>query len=133
PCPDFTEVRLDVAYTCITASFLQAAGYPEVVNTWVDGLLTNHAHKLNENIIGRLVTQAGAAVVVPPQADDNSATASILAAVELAATDMRYQSRMPFNTTFEVVLPHWTLAQIRADLSRRNGYPDNPFARSEEH
>src|SRR5690606_14983865 len=64
----------------------------------------------------------------PPQADDNSATASILAAVELAATDMRYQSRMPFNTTFEVVLPHWTLAQIRADLSRRNGYPDNPFA-----
>jgi hypothetical protein len=143
PCPTFTDTRLDVAVSCITASFLQAAGYPELVNTWVSGLLTNHAHKLNENIIGRLVTQAGAAVVIPAQgvitgtgavglAADASATASILYAVDLAAEDMRYQSRMPFSQTFEVVLPHWVLVQMRADISRKNGFsPDHLRVTSE--
>lgn len=139
PCPTFTDVRLDVAVSCITASFLQAAGYPELVNTWVDGLLTNHAHKLNENIIARMVTAAGAAVVIPAQgvitgtgatglAADASVTSSVLAAVELAAEDMRYQSRMPFSQTFEVVLPHWILVQMRADIGRKNGWASDNYA-----
>lgn len=133
PCPTFTDTRLDVAVSCITGAFLQAAGYPELVETWVDGLLTNHAHKLNENIIGRIVTEAGAAVVIPAQgvvtgagavglAADSSATASILSAVDLARTDMRYQSRMSFNHTFEVILPEWVLTQFRADVIRKNGW-----------
>jgi hypothetical protein len=135
PCPTFTDTRLDVAVTCITASFLQAAGYPELVNTWVDGLLTNHAHKLNENIIARIVTEAGAAVVIPAQGAggagttaDSSATSSILAAVELAAEDMRYQSRMTFGTTMEVVLPHWVLVQMRADIGRKNAWASDNYA-----
>lgn len=135
PCPTFTDTRLDVAVSCITASFLQAAGYPELVNTWVDGLLTNHAHKLNENIIGRIVTQAGAAVVIPAQgaaggtgsSPDASATSSILYAIDLAATDMRYQSRMPFSQTFEVILPQWVLVQMRADIGRKNGWSSDNY------
>lgn len=132
PCPTFTDTRLDVAVTCITGSFLQSAGYPEMVNTWIDGTLTNHAHKLNENIIGRIATQAGAATVIPAQggvptatsglATDTSATASILSAVDLAATDMRYRDRMSFSQTFEVILPHWVLTQMRADIIRKNSW-----------
>ncbi|MFE4535687.1 major capsid protein [Streptomyces scopuliridis] len=136
PCPTFTDARLDVAVSCITASFMQMAGYPEWVNNYVDGLFTNHAHKLNGNIIARIATKAGAATVIPAQGatpapgsgPDSSATASLLAALELAATDMRYRERMPFSQTFEVILPQWSLAQIRADLSRRNAYPNDPFA-----
>ncbi|MYZ40538.1 MULTISPECIES: major capsid protein, partial [unclassified Streptomyces] len=136
PCPTFTDARLDVAVSCITASFMQMAGYPEWVNNYVDGLLTNHAHKLNGNIIARIATKAGAATVIPAQGatpapgsgPDSSATASLLSALELAATDMRYRERMPFSQTFEVILPAWSLAQIRADLSRRNAYPNDPFA-----
>lgn len=129
PCPTFTDTRLDVAVTCITGSFLQSAGYPEQVETWVDGTLTNHAHKLNENIIGRIVTKAGAATVIPGQGAgsagttvDTSATAAILSAVDLAATDMRYRERMTFNHTFEVILPMWVLTQMRADIVRKNGW-----------
>ena len=133
PCPTFTDTRLDVAVTCITGSFLQSAGYPEMVETWVDGTLTNHAHKINENIIGRIVTAAGAANVIPAQGDlsgagatglgnDSSATASILSAVDLAATDMRYRERMSFSHTFEVILPQWVLVQFRADIIRKNGW-----------
>lgn len=133
PCPTFTDTRLDVAVTCITGSFLQSAGYPEMVETWVDGTLTNHAHKINENIIARIVTQAGAANVIPAQGvvtgagaaglgADTSATASILSAVDLAATDMRYRERMSFNHTFEVILPQWILVQFRADIIRKNGW-----------
>lgn len=133
PCPTFTDTRLDVAVTCLTGSFLQSAGYPEMVETWVDGTLTNHAHKINENIIGRIVTQAGAANVIPAQgvvtgtgadglAADSSAVASVLSAVDLAATDMRYRERMSFNHTFEVILPQWVLVQFRADIIRKNGW-----------
>lgn len=122
PCPTFTDMRLDVAVTCITGAFLQAQGYPEFVETWVDGTLTNHAHKLNENIISRMVTRAGAANVIPAQGADTSATSSILSAVALAAEDMRYRDRMAFSTTFEVVLPHWVLEQFRADVIRKNGW-----------
>lgn len=133
PCPTFTDTRLDVAVTCITGSFLQSAGYPEMVETWVDGTLTNHAHKINENIIGRIVTQAGAANVIPAQGvvtgagaaglgADASAVASVLSAVDLAATDMRYRERMSFNHTFEVILPQWVLVQFRADIIRKNGW-----------
>lgn len=133
PCPTFTDTRLDVAVTCLTGSFLQAAGYPEMVETWVDGTLTNHAHKLNENIITRIATQAGAAIVLPAQGvvtgagaaglgADSSATASILAGVDLAATDMRYTNRMSFGQTFEAIFPHWVLTQMRSDVLRKNGW-----------
>jgi hypothetical protein len=133
PCPTFTDTRLDVAVTCLTGSFLQSAGYPEMVETWVDGTLTNHAHKLNENIINRIVTQAGAATVIPAQgtvtgtgatglAADSSATASILSAVDLARTDLMYRDRMALNQTFEVILPVWVLTQFRADIVRKNGW-----------
>lgn len=133
PCPTFTDTRLDVAVTCLTGSFLQSAGYPEMVETWVDGTLTNHAHKLNENIISRIVTFAGAATVIPAQgvvtgagaaglAADTSATASILNAVDLARTDMMYRDRMSMSQTFEVILPVWALTQMRADIIRKNGW-----------
>lgn len=133
PCPTFTDTRLDVAVTCLTGSFLQSAGYPEFVETWVDGTLTNHAHKLNENIISRIVAQAGAAVVIPAQgvvtgagaaglAADTSATASILSAVDLARTDMMYRDRMSINQTFEVILPLWALTQMRSDVLRKNSW-----------
>lgn len=133
PCPTFTDTRLDVAVTCLTGSFMQSAGYPEQVETWVDGTLTNHAHKLNENIIGRIATFAGAANVIPAQGDltgtgatglgnDSSVTTSVLWAVDLAATDMRYRDRMSFNQTFEVILPMWVLTSMRADISRKNGW-----------
>lgn len=133
PCPTFTDTRLDVAVTCLTGSFIQSAGFPEMVETWVDGTLTNHAHKLNENIIGRIATFAGAATVIPAQGDltgtgatglgnDSSVTTSVLWAVDLAATDMRYRDRMSFNQTFEVILPMWVLTAMRADISRKNGW-----------
>lgn len=138
PCPTFTDTRLDVAVTCITGAFLQSAGYPEMVETWVDGTLTNHAHKLNENIIARIATFAGAATVIPAQgvitgtgadglAADSSVTASLLWAVDLAATDMRYRDRMSFGQTFEVILPMWVLTAMRADVSRKNSWSmENP-------
>lgn len=135
PCPTFTERRMDVAATCITGSFLQDVGYPENVSNLVDGLLLKHEVEINRDIIAQIVTQAGAATVIPGQgaaaagfSPDTSAVASILAAVDIAAIDMRYRERMGFNRVLEVVLPQWIVAQWRADISRRNGYYADPFA-----
>lgn len=139
PCPTFIDRRLDVAVTCITGSFLQSHAYPEVVSTWTDGLLTRHAYAINADIISQVVTFAGAPVVIPAQGavapgstPDTSASASILAAIEVAAIDMRERSNMSFGQTLEVVLPRWIIAQFRADISRRNAWHADPFTLTEQ-
>lgn len=125
PCPTFEDRRLDVAALCIRVSFLQAAGYPEVVNAWMDGLMAAHEAEINRNVIAQILTRAGAATVFanpdPDGSTRDSFTSSVLAAVELARTDLMYRFMLPQNTTIEVALPFWVLPQIRADLSRRNG------------
>lgn len=135
PCPEFTERRLDVAVTCITGSFLQDVGYRENVATLIDGLTLKHEVNVNRDIIAQMVTQAGAAVVIPAQGaaapgntPDASAVSSILAAVDIAAIDMRYREHMSENRVLEVVLPQWILAQWRADIGRRNAWHTDPFA-----
>lgn len=122
PCPTFTNRRLDVLARCIRVSFLQAVGYPELVNLWTDGLLAANMQEMNRLIIADMVTTAGAATVATsPAIGDDSFTSKLLASVELAAEDIRYQQMMPWNSTVEIILPHWVIPQIRADLSRRTG------------
>jgi|SRR5690349_70066 len=135
PCPVFTDRRMDVAVTCITGSFLQDVGYRENVATLIDGLTLKHEVNVNRDIIAQMVTQAGAAVVIPPQGaaatgqtPDASAVSSILAAVDIAAIDMRYRAHMSENQVLEIVLPQWILAQWRADIGRRNAWHADPFA-----
>lgn len=120
PCPTFEDRRLDVLALCIRVSFLQAVGYPELVNTWVDGLLEANAQEMNRLIIADMQARAGAPTTfVSPDPDGDSFTSALLAAAELAAEDIRYREGMPFNATIEIVYPHWVLPQVRADLSRR--------------
>lgn len=122
PCPTFEDRRLDVAALCIRASFLQQAGYPEVVNAWIDGLMAAHDQEINRNIIAQILTRAGAATVfAPPDPDGDSFTSALMAAVELAREDLMYRFMLPRTATIEIVLPFWVMAQIRADLSRRTG------------
>lgn len=117
-CPPFTDTRLNVAATCITGSFLQLRGYPELVARWVRGQLVVHAHKLNEAIIAALVVRAGLITPIVLPAGDPVISA-VLSAVELAAEDIRYRNRLSFDQVIEVVLPHWVIPLIRADFTRR--------------
>jgi hypothetical protein len=128
PCPTFTDTRLEVSATCVTGSFLQAVGYPEVVDQFVDGALVRHGHRINADIIGQIVTRAGAVTAIPGPAGLGSegTTSAILAAVDIGAEDLRYRYRMAFNATIEAVFPHWVIPLIRIDLSRRNAY-SSPF------
>jgi hypothetical protein len=135
PCPTFEDRRLDVAVTCITGSFLQDVGYRENVATLIDGLTLKHELEINEDVISQVVTEAGAAIVIPAQGatapgsgPDSSAVSSILAALDIAAIDMRYREQMGETQVLEVVLPQWVLAQWRADIGRRNAWHADPFA-----
>lgn len=127
PCPTFTNRRLDVLALCIRASFLQVAGYPEVVNDWIDGLIASNEQEMNRIILADLLTRAGAATVlaaVDPDGTD-SFTSALLSGMEQAREDLIYRYMMPWTSTIEVLLPHWILPNIRADLSRRSGDTGN--------
>lgn len=121
PCPEFVEVRLDVAYVCLTGSLLQTRGYPEAVTRFSRGAMIALAHKVNESVISRIVTGSGAPVTIPTIADSDDAASQLLSAVELAIEDMRYRHRMGRSATMEVVLPAWVIVPIRAALARRRG------------
>lgn len=121
PCPGFTDVRLGVDYFCLTGGLLQRRGYPEVVARFARGSMTALAHKINQGVIAAMVTIAGAANVIPPCSVGEDALSSLLAAIEIATVDAKYRNRMGFNSTLEVVLPWWVLAQLRAAASRRTG------------
>lgn len=127
PCPTFTNRRLDVLALCIRVSFLQAAGFPELVNLWTDGLLAANEQEMNRLILANMVATAGAATtVVGPDPDlGDSFTAGLLQAVGLAAEDIRYEKMLPWTDTVEIVLPHWVIPQMRTDLSRRSGDTGN--------
>lgn len=126
PCPTFENRRLDVMALCIRVSFLQAAGYPEVVSAWDAGLRAAHEAEMNRLIIADLLARAGAATVLPDidgtAGQQDSFTSALLAGVELAAEDIRYRFHMAWNNTVEIVLPHWVIPIMRADVSRRNGW-----------
>lgn len=121
PCPSFIDVRLGVDYFCLTGGLLQRRGYPELVARFGRGAMTALAHKINSGVITAIATAAGAANVIPPCATGEDALSSLLAAVEIATVDAKYRNRMGFNTTLEVTLPWWVLAQMRAAASRRSG------------
>jgi hypothetical protein len=122
PCPTFENRRLDVMALCIRVSFLQAAGYPEVVSAWDDGLRAAHEAEQNRLIIADILARAGAATTIAALGlPGDSFTSALLAGVELAAEDTRYRFHMAFDATVEVALPHWVIPQMRADLSRRSG------------
>ena len=121
PCPDFVEVRLDVAYVCITGSLLQRRGYPEAVTRFTQGAMVALAHKVNESVIARIVAGSGAPVVIAADPSGDDAASALLSAVELAIEDMKYRNRMGRTATIEIVLPAWVIAPIRAALARRQG------------
>jgi hypothetical protein len=121
PCPDFIEVRLDVAYLCITGSFLQQRGYPEAVGRFQQGALVGLDHKVNQSVIARMVAGSTNVGTVPNNAGGDDAVAQLLSAVELAASDIKYRNRMAQTDTIEIVLPYWAIPVLRAALARRRG------------
>lgn len=121
PCPDFVDVRLDVAYLCLTGNLLQQRGYPEAVTQFSQEAITALAHKVNESMIARLVAGSTAPATITEPASSDDAASNVLAAVELAIMDMRYRNRMSLSTTVEVVFPAWVVGPIRAAMARRRG------------
>lgn len=117
-CPDFTEERLDVCGLCLTAGLLQARGYPEIIARVLRGALIGHDHRLNANIIEKMV--AGSTAITMP-ASQVGATAPLLTAIELQVEHLRTVNRMSRTATLEAVFPMWTHGVIRSDLSRRLG------------
>lgn len=121
PCPEFVDNRLGVDYFCLTGSLLQRRGYPEVIERFSSGSMVALAHKINQGVIGDIVTASGAATTISADSGGDDAAAALLSAVELGIVDMKYRNRMPFAATLEVVLPMWVLVVIRAALARRSG------------
>lgn len=127
PCPSFVDDRLKVAALCLTGDLLQNVGYPEFVQTFIEGAIDAQAHNVNRDIIATIVagsTAVNLAVAIDPWQSDASVVSQVMAAAEMAVVDIRYNLRLDPNATIEMVFPLWLKAQMRADWLRRNAVPN---------
>lgn len=122
PCPEFVDDRLRVAALCLTGDLLQNVGYPEFVQTFVEGAIAAQAHNVNRDVIATIVAGSTAVnlTTVDPWVSDNSVVSQVMSAAEMAVWDIRYRLRLDPDATIEMVFPYWLKAQMRADWIRRN-------------
>lgn len=123
-CPDFTTVTLDVNPLCVTGNLLTHAGYPEYEQRFISEVMTANEHKINANIIARMVAASNAfAVTAPPTLGpvDTSSVSQFLDYTSLYATVIRERYRTSLTQIVEFVVPQWYRQHMAADLSRRNG------------
>lgn len=118
-CPAFTDVRLDYCGVAVSAGLLQSRGYPELIEVTIGAVLNAHMHRVAAAVINKMV--AASTAISWGGANTAGATAPLLTAIEMQAVHLRAANRMSENTVLEAVLPTWTKAVIRADLSRRLG------------
>lgn len=130
PCPPFVDDRLNVAALCLTGNILQNRAYPEFVSEFTRGATAAMAHLVNREIINEIETGSTAVTLLTtdPWLTDGSALSNLVSAVELAVMDLRYFYRTGVNQRFDVVLPLWVKAQLRADWVRRNATNDPDLA-----
>jgi hypothetical protein len=127
-CPSFTDVRLDAVGLCIKVPILTNAAYPELVQRFTSGTMIAHQHMINANVIGRMVTSAGAARTFTGL---GSSVNDSLEALTLVADQRRQTYRLPLSRTMEVVLPFWVKGMMLNDLGRRNGRETGPATEAE--
>lgn len=116
-CPDFEEVRLDAIGLCVRVPLLTQAAYPELVRRTIELALIAHQHKVDANLIGRIVAGSTALGVT----GQFETTIDSIAKLEQAANYIRQADRMAFSETLEMLAPYWYKATVRADLARRTG------------
>lgn len=116
-CPDFDDIRLNVAGLCLQAGLLQARGYPELIARVTRGALVAHDHKLAGSILAAV--EAESDPVTMPSLE--GAAAPLLTGIELQVEHMRYVNRLADSATIEAVFPRWIRGAIRSDLALRQG------------
>lgn len=118
-CPDWTDVRLDAVGLCLKVPILTNAAFPELTQRIVRGAMIAHQHKVNANVISRMVAIAGAAEVMT--VDYTSTGQNLFANLARVAEVKRQQYMLGFNQTMEVILPFWVREAIRDDLAFASG------------
>lgn len=121
PTPGFTNVRLGVDYVAITGSLLQRRGYPELVARYGRGALVALEHKINMQVIADIMAGSTNGGTIPAAAGGDDAASAALSGVEAVIVDAQYRLRSGMDEPFELLMPFYGLAQIRAAMARRRG------------
>lgn len=123
PCLDMPETRLNADWLCITASLLQRRAWPESIEAFIAMALAAKMHKTNSRIIAAIVAASGTPVEVASCAGAD-AFSTLYAAVDMAVQDLATRSYMALGPEFEVVLPVWVRANLRAAIMNRRAIED---------
>lgn len=128
-CPDFDEVRLDAVGICVRAPLLTRAAYPELIERWVSGTVIANAHKVGARVVAQIATLLGAAPSLT--LTGTPTTWGLTSALEFVVEQERIKRRLSRNETWEVMLPHWAPAAIRADLANRESVAASSITRAQ--
>lgn len=130
PCIDPVTFTLDAVSFCVRAGILQHRAFPELIEAWMSQALIAYQHYLNARRIAAIVALATAhnVVTVPVHV---GALAQFLAALDLQATDIRFDHGMAQDEVIEGFAPFWLPSVFRADVSKRANDAQWNFTRAE--
>lgn len=116
-CATATEDDIEADYVCIEFGNFGARTFPEQVEAWMELAAAAHA-RLGE---GNRLTDIKAKSQAATAAGLVGAGREILTRLEQAGQVINSAARRPSDAPLEVILPQWSLALIRADLTRTFG------------
>lgn len=120
PCPEeFEDLRLSALGYCVEAGILQNAGWPELIEWFIQSLAQEHLRAISRRTILDMV--AGSTAVSVPADTQIAAGSSILNSLELMAINLRLNKGYGRNAIIEGVAPSWLHAVIRADMANQQG------------
>lgn len=120
PCPDdFEELRLNAVGYCVEAGILQAQGWPELIEWFLQNLVAEHLRAISRRTILDMV--AGSEAKTIPAGSQIAAGSSVLNSLSLMAVNLRIKAGLGRTATIEGVAPVWLHDVIRADLANQQG------------
>jgi hypothetical protein len=121
--PTWEDVRLDVFGWGLVLPIPLKSTFPELIQWWMETAAIAYQHKLNANVINRVLAYLGSALNGHAR---GAASTDLLELIEVRVQAFRYKYKLAPNATVEGMAPMWLKAAFRIDLSRRNGYA-NPL------
>jgi hypothetical protein len=124
-CATATEDVIEADYVCVQFGNFGARTFPEQVEAWMQLAAAAHARSAEGNRLTDVKTKSQAATA----AGLVGAFRELLSRAEQAQQVINSAARRPADAPCEVILPQWSFALGRADITRSlNEYPSTVVA-----
>lgn len=124
PCPEWEEVRLNLAYLCVRGDILRNSTWPALTERFIEDTLIKHAHYMNHRHLSEIWAGSDPVADFDVSADGIGSTVdSVMDRMALLIAWFRERYHLGMTDTLEGIAPAWFKEYVKADIARKNNRP----------